>query len=38
MLWIYNKLFPKKYYILILREITLRCIVYPLAAENWFVD
>lgn len=30
LLWIYKKLFPKKYYILIFRGIRFRCIVYPL--------
>ncbi|PDZ07506.1 DNA-binding protein [Bacillus cereus] len=30
LLWIYKKLFPKKYYILIFRGIQFRCIVYPL--------
>ncbi|MGY3415522.1 hypothetical protein ACVWY4_001699 [Bacillus mycoides] len=34
LLWIYKKLFPKKYYILIFRRIMLRCIVYPLQPKT----
>ncbi|AKR10920.1 MULTISPECIES: hypothetical protein [Bacillus] len=40
LLWIYKKLFPKKYYIGIFRGITFTfsCLFLFLAAGIWFVD
>ncbi|AYF08043.1 DNA-binding protein [Bacillus cereus] len=38
MLWIYKKLFPKKYYILIFRESRFRCIVVSFTAVISFID
>ncbi|MDR5048936.1 DNA-binding protein [Bacillus thuringiensis serovar andalousiensis] len=38
MLWIYQKLFPKKYYIGIFRGITFSCLFLFLAAGILFVD
>ncbi|WP_428993832.1 DNA-binding protein [Bacillus cereus] len=38
LLWIYKKLFPKKYYIGIFRGITFSCLFLFLAAGIWFVD
>ncbi|MCU5480531.1 hypothetical protein ACVWY7_002180 [Bacillus sp. TE9106W] len=38
LLWIYQKLFPKKYYIGIFRGITFSCLFLLLAAGIWFID